>query len=334
MSDASSASSNPFGEIAPSRSDFRQILGRVPSQKEHNFFKSLYTDNDSRSIHELAESLVQTLRMDAKAKASLMERVESLAKRLIRATSMNVSESVLSALCTEASSSGIGLVELVSRVAEAYPSIARLNALSVRVKSADPTRAKVFVGGKERRFKLIRDGMVHLFKFPLYIFDNGAIVKFESARIAQISDRRARVIDEQTLTLKIDPRKGFELFKLMKKALVDLGTPRYEKDFSMYLRRFPISSMPVTEWMMRQAGCLQAVQLRFVETFRRKLENGMGRSPERLALEALIEADAEVYARLPPDRRGSILLLANKLGISGTGESGLVLLQELKAWER
>jgi hypothetical protein len=330
-----SASTNPFGEIAPSRSDFRQILGRVPSEKEHNFFKSLYSDDESRSIHKLVESLVQNLVMNQTAKNSLMERVEGLAKKLIRTKNLGRSDSVLSALCTEASSSfGIGPVELVKRVAEAYPSIARLNSLQVRVKCPDPSRVKVFVGGAERTPKVHRDGMVYLLKFPLYIFDDGAIVKFENGKLAQVSDRRARVIDERTLLLKIDPRKAFELFKLMKKAIVDLGTPRYEKDFTMYLRRFPISSMPVTEWMMRQAGCLHLVQRRFAEIFREKLENGMGRSPGRLAVEALTEADREVYAGMTPERRAHILLLLGKLGIPGAGDKGLILDWELRGWER
>ncbi len=327
-----STSSNPYGEIAPSRSDFKRILGRVPSQKEHNFFKSLYTDDGSRSIHQLTENLVQTLRMDAKAKSSLTERVDSLAKRMMRTRNMNISESVLSALCTEASSFGIGPVELVRRVAEAYPSIARLNTLSILVKCADAAKVRVFVGGMERNFKICRDGVTYLFRLPLYVFDDGAIVKLANASLAQVSDRRARVIDERTLVLKVDPRKGFELFKLMKKAIVDFGTPRYEKNVSMYLRRFPTSSMPVTEWMMRQAGCLHDVQLRFAEIFKRKLENGMGRSPESLATAALLEADAEAYSGLSSEKRFSIMLLARKLGITSVGEKGLVLEEELKAW--
>jgi hypothetical protein len=100
--DPSSFIGTPFGESTPSRTEFRKIIGRVPSTREHNYFRSLFTNDEERRIGEAAQSAMERINLDRHTKSALAMRITLMAKRF-RSKGLSINESVLLAANLELS---------------------------------------------------------------------------------------------------------------------------------------------------------------------------------------------------------------------------------------
>jgi hypothetical protein len=99
-----------------------------------------------------------------------------------------------------------------------------------------------------------------------------------------------------------------------------------------YMRRYSLSSLPLTERIAREAGCAGRLQSRFEQLFKQSLTRGMGRSPRSLAKEAMLQADTEIYSSLSPEAKASAALAAAQAGVTPIKNGGLVVVSELKGW--
>jgi len=332
--DPSSLTGTPFGESTPSRTEFRKIIGRVPSTREHNYFRSLFTNDEERRIGEAAQSAMERINLDQHTKSALVIRITLMAKRF-RSRGLSINESILLAANLELSFLGVDNIQTASNAQQLQTSA--LRPVVFEVVSEDPHRISVTVAGAQRRFKIwpLSKGGRNCFSIclPLYEYDAGALIQVHKATLVLVADKRVSVVDTHTLRLKRCFSKSFRIFKLMKEVVVDGELELPDKSMA-YMRRYSLSSLPLTERIAREAGCAGRLQSRFEQLFKQALTKGMGRSPRSLAKEAMLQADAEIYFSLSPEAKASAALAAAQAGITPRKNGGLVVVSELKGWDK
>jgi hypothetical protein len=332
--DPSGFTGAPFGESTPSRTEFRKIIGRVPSTREHNYFRSLFTNDKERRIGEAAQAAMERINLDQHTKSALTMRITFMAKRF-RNRGLSINESILLAANLELSFLGIDDVQSTSNGLQLQTSA--LRPVVFEVISEDPHRISVTVAGAQRTFKVwpLNKGGRNCFSIcvPLYEYDAGALIQVHKATLVRIADKRVSLVDTHTLRLKRCFSKSFRIFKLMKEVVVD-GELELPDKSMVYMRRYSLSSLPLTERIAREAGCAGRLQSRFEQLFKQSLARGMGRSPRSLAKEAMLQADAEIYSSLSPEAKASAALAAAQAGVTRRKNGGLVVVSELKGWDK
>jgi len=141
----------PFGESTPSRTEFRRIIGRVPSVKEHNYFRSLFTNDEERRIGEGAQAAMEKINLNQHTKSALVMRITLMAKRF-RSRGLSINESILLAANLELSFLGVDDIQTASNDQQLQTSA--LRPVVFEVVSEDPHRISVTVAGAQRRFKV------------------------------------------------------------------------------------------------------------------------------------------------------------------------------------
>jgi len=332
--DPSSLTGTPFGESTPSRTEFRKIIGRVPSTREHNYFRSLFTNDEERRIGEAAQSAMERINLDRHTKSALAMRITLMAKRF-RSKGLSINESVLLAANLELSFLGVDDIQTTSNDQQLQPSA--LRPLVFEVISEDPHGISVTVAGAQRTFKVwpLNKGGRNCFsvRLPLYEYDAGALIAVHNATLVRVADKRVSLVDTHTLRLKRCFSKSFRIFKLMKEVVVDGELELPDKSMA-YMRRYSLSSLPLTARIAREAGCAGRLQSRFEQLFKQSLERGMGRSPRSLAKEAMLQADVDIYSSLSPEAKASVALAAAQAGVTPRKNGGLVVVSELKGWDK
>jgi hypothetical protein len=332
--DPSSFTGTPFGESTPSRTDFRRIIGRVPSTREHNYFRSLFTNDEERRIGEGAQAAIERINLDRHTKSALAMRITLMAKRF-RSRGLSINESILLAANLELGFLGVDDFQSASNGQQLKTSA--LRPVVFEVVSEDPHRISVTVAGAQRRFKIWPLNKVGRNCFsvsvPLYEYDAGALIAVHNATLVRVADKRVSVVDTHTLRLKRCFSKSFHIFKLMKEVVVDGELELPDKSMA-YMRRYSLSSLPLTERIAREAGCAGRLQSRFEQLFKQALTRGMGRSPRSLAKEAMLQADVDIYSSLSPEAKASAALAAAQAGVTPRKNGGLVVVSELKGWDK
>ncbi len=99
-----------------------------------------------------------------------------------------------------------------------------------------------------------------------------------------------------------------------------------EIGLQMILRKYSISKLPFTEWLLREVRLLQPVSAEYARRFAQKVKDGHGRSPRKLAEEALLEA----CERVTPPHLSSFVI--QKYHLKESAMISLVVKRELEAW--
>jgi hypothetical protein len=94
-----------------------------------------------------------------------------------------------------------------------------------------------------------------------------------------------------------------------------------------FSRKYSIARLPFTERFLRETGYLNVVNASYSAILRRELRNGRGRSPKKLAEEALIEASTKSV----PDFVAE--LIVKKYRLKPSKMRSLVIRSELAAWQ-
>jgi hypothetical protein len=121
--------------------------------------------------------------------------------------------------------------------------------------------------------------------------------------------------------------------KLIKEVVVDGELELPDKSMA-YMTRYSLSSLPLTARIAREAGCAGRLQSKFEQLFRQSLARGMGRSPRSLAKDAMPQADAEIYLFLSAEAKASAALAAAQAGVTPRKKEGIVVVSELRGWDR
>ena len=117
------------------------------------------------------------------------------------------------------------------------------------------------------------------------------------------------------------------LFKILEEARLSGRAGFAGTDQSAMLRKYTITQLRLTGRLLREAGVLQMVSGEYVRLFAEAVGDGGGRSPRKLAEEALVEACETV---VPAHLRHS---LWQKYHLKASGMKSLVVVSELAAWQ-
>ena len=337
-----------FGEVAPELYETRGIFGprRGMGRKEWSMIKGTFAVSEGKHVHDRALEAVCQLDLKGQAQSLLLDRVEQLAKSLLKKF-RSVEKAVMFAVSVEAQNTGIPVVNVQNALARAgftikFGSILvkvwtakegenAAGAIAVRVNGeARVVKARESDDEEDERLRLtFEKGTLCKVRVPLLLTDSlssakgDVVLDFgEGSEVISFEQRfGAEQAGRSNLRLQLRPEKAFGLFKVKKQVIAWVPEQRAAPPVApasagttaaldLYMRRFlPSKRLPASSGLMQRAGCLGAVEARFTELFRERLKSANGKMPGRMARRALFDADGEAFRLLSPTRRRAARLL-------------------------
>jgi hypothetical protein len=223
---------------------------------------------------------------------------------------------------------GRNLAEVSTCISQVYPGMDRWRDLIVEVYPTPEGDLRVLVDGQERPFRSYSDGLYLKLRIPLFASDGGALIELKNARLTQrgYDAKRVEPLGPSEFQIGTDER-NFELFKVLEEARLSGSVADAGADLSALFRKYSISKLPITGKLLREAGLLQQVSAEYATLLTQKVGDGRGRSPRKLAEEALSEACADL---VPGCLSNSII---RKYHLKQSGMTALVVKSELAAWQ-
>jgi hypothetical protein len=222
---------------------------------------------------------------------------------------------------------GRKLTEVSLCVSRVHPRLGQLRDLVIEVYPTS-TELAVLVNGRKRDFKSHAHGLYRRLRIPVFIWDDGVTVELQNARLTMdgYDTKRVRPLYPSRFVLSLDER-NFEIFKVLEEAKLSGETTGGGLDSKTILKKYTISRLPLTERLLREAGLLQVVSAEYGRRFDRKMIDGHGRSPKKLAEEAMGEA----CDRIVPAGLNEVVV--KKYHLKPTAVKSLLVVPELEAWQ-
>jgi hypothetical protein len=271
------------------------------------------------------EALVERFSVAPEVKATVRQNAERLAFRIM--DDIGPTKAAIASVAQEFMRVGRNITEVSSCISEVHPGMDRWRDLIVEVYPDPAGDVHVLVEGRERPFRSYSYGLYRKLRIPVFSSDGGALAELRNARLTGdgYDPRRIEPLKPTEFVILADDR-NFELFKVLKEARLSGGAGGASPDLNALFRKYSISKLPLTERLLREAGLLRQVSIEYAEAYERKVENGRGRSPRKLAEEALTEACEGV---VPAYLTSSI---SKKYHLKQSGMASLVVKSELAAW--
>ena len=367
-----SSSSSVEGEAALERRDMSKLLGRSITQTEHNLYKSLSFDGSRARIHLMAENAVSIWSIPEAAKKRIADSITlRIMKEFRHGWDPKVKLLLASLLRKEAAALGLDILEVTHALAVMGLNVhmhlreASQWLVIAALGSSSSSRFEVYVGGAVRGTKTSRiternerwsswlevhgyprDSRIFRTRVPIYLsdaIDDATEIKVHWGVILEYSRKNhATLIDHSTLRINVDYERSFYAFKSMKKMLLDQDVScSIELDRASYAKKFMLDKgrCPLSSQLAKTAGCSLAINRLFLQKFKEKKSEG--RAWKTVALEALQEADEEVFLSLPRLRRGMVLMALRDLmkttgkkltrrDLGHTGVKGVLVLSEFE----
>lgn len=327
----------PTGTAPMSRGELRDLLdrgpgGRRPGERTYgSLVLSMQQEAGMAPLRKEIDLLVERFSASPKAKASAKQRAESLAVKLM--DELGPTKAAMASVAQFFIAQGRSLGEISSCISMIHPAIDRLNDIIVEVypEPEGDDVVRVLVDGRERPFRSYSSGLYRKLRIPLFASDGNALVELKGARLTRkgYDPKRVEPLGPSEFQVGAD-ETNFELFKILEEArlsgsaaAVTGGTDRRDAMF----RKYSVSKLRLTERLLKEAGLLQRVSGEYARLFTHAVDNGGGRSPKKLAEEALVEA---CESAVPQCLCNS---LWQKYRLRETGMRSLVVVSELAAWQ-
>jgi hypothetical protein len=184
------------------------------------------------------------------------------------------------------------MAEVSSCVAKVHAGMDQLKDLVLEVKPSEGAKdIRVLVDGKERPFSSFGSGIYLKLRVPLFASDDGKLLELKGAAVTKEGydqKRMDRLASWAEFEVRVEER-NFELFKVLKEARL-AGLPGGREDLSVSFRKYSISKLPLTELLLKKSGLFNEVSAEYATRYALRAGDGQGRSPRKLAEEALLEA--------------------------------------------
>ena len=317
--------SSPDGAAPLGRSELSKVLGRPVGIRAYGSYSlSTQQEEGMAPLRKEIGMLVEHFNASPEVKATVKQNAEKMAIKIIR--NLSLTRTAIVSVANEFIARGRTLPEISLCVSKVHPGIGRVRGLVIEVY---PTSSKVgvLVNGREREFKSYKEGLYRKLRIPLFVGDSNATVELENARLTceGYDSKRVKPLGASKFLLRIEER-SFELFKVLAKARLSDAAEDAEVKAPAMFKRYPISKLPLTERLLKEAGVLQDVSAEYRRLCAEKESDGQGRSPKKLAEEALFKACKRVA---PPTLRD---LIARKYNLKPSALNSLVLKTELSRW--
>lgn len=318
---------SPTGSAPLGRSELSKVLGRPVGARAHGSYAlSMQQEQGMASLRKQIDLLVERFSASPELKSRVKANAERLAVKLVE--ELGPTRAAVASVAQEFLAHGRNLAEVSSSIGSLHPKMNRLKDIVVEVYPAQEGVIRVLVDGRDRPYRSYSEGLYRRLRIPFFASDSAAIVELRGAVLTRegYDARRVRPLGPSEFELKADDR-SFELFKVLEEARLSGGLETHGSDLRAMVRKYSISKLPLTEELLRAANLLPAVSAEYMGRLAAKLRDGRGRSPRKLAEEALLES---CYA-VVPDLVSSGM--AERYHLDQSKMRSLVVLAELARWQ-
>jgi hypothetical protein len=318
---------SPVGAAPLDRREVSKVLGRNVGQRAHGSYSlSMQQEEGMAFLRKEIERLVEQFNASSEVKAAAKQSAERLAVKIMG--EIGPTKAAIASVAQEFLRQGRSLVDVSSSIGLVHPKIDQLKDLVVEVYPSSDGDVRVLLNGRERPFMSYAGGMYKKLRIPLYVSDSGALVELKDAVLTRngYDDRRVRLLGPSELEIRADER-NFELFKLLEEARLTGGMALDPLDARTLARKYSISKLPLTEELLRAANFLPSVSAEYLSRLARKLKDGRGRSPRKLAEEALIAASSSVVPEFVSTE------VIERYHLKPARVRSLIVLPELARWQ-
>jgi hypothetical protein len=323
-----SEGASPVGAAPLDRRELSKVLRRNVGPRAHGSYAlSMQQEEGMAPLRKEIQSLVEQFSASPEAKSSVRENAERTAVKLIAA--LGPTKAAIASVAQEFLSRGRNAVEVSSCISNVHSWVGQFSDLVIEVyPTASSGSLAVTIDNRERAFKSSSEGLYRRLRIPLYAGDGNATVCLKGAILTRdgYDKRRVRPLSPSSFVLALGER-NFELFKLLKVARLSGELANGDPDPKTLLRKYSIAKLPLTEELLRAANQLPRVNAEYSARFAEKLKDGRGRSPRKLAEEALIEACSAAV----PDYLS--VLLVERYHLKPSRVKSLVVMPELAEWQ-
>ena len=345
------------------RGQMEKLLGHSLPPQLYNALRSRPSLERKRTeIHELVERAVSRWALPKTARDAIADNVTlKIVKEIRQGLEPEIRPLIACLLHEEAARRGRSIRE-VNRALAAIGAHTR-EASHWLVLAASSMPFKILVSGAERSGKTCEvdrtqwkswlemhgyseDARIVRALVPLYMSDVGMTeIRVVGAIILEYSKkRRATLVSPSTLRIWVDLARSFYAFRSMKKVRLDgnSSAPHPELDRISYAKKFMLGNglFPLSTELATVAGCLRRLNATFLGVFKEK-RNDEGRSWKSVAIDALSEADQQVFTTISRVKRGEVIMavgrMTNKLkknDLHHTGTKGILVLSEFEVVEQ
>jgi hypothetical protein len=310
------------------KGELSRVLGRGIGDRALGAYSlSLQQAETMAHLRDEIDALVERSNASPEAKNSVKRSSERRAVKLL--PHLGPTKAAIASVAQEFLGLGRSISEVSLFVARVHPRMASLTSLVLGVYVPDGTDVEVLVNGRKRDFKCYSQGLYRRLRIPVYCWDAGATVEMRNALLCrgEYPAKRMRLTGLSKFMLVL-PERTFQLFKVLEEAKLSGVISEAElADSVRFSRKYSIARLPFTERFLRETGYLNVVNASYSAILRQELRNGRGRSPKKLAEEALIEA----CSRSVPDFVSD--LVVKKYRLKASKMRSLVILPELAAWQ-
>jgi len=318
---------SPVGAAPLGRGELSRVLGRQVGARAHGSYAlSMQQGEGMAPLRRHIERLVEQFSASPELKAVVKQNAERLAVKIV--DDLGPTKAAIASVAEEFLRLGRNLTEISVCISRVHPGVGQVRDLVVEVypTSKDVT---VLVNGRKRPVKCQACGLYRRLRIPLFVSDGNAIVALTNARLTRrgYDEKRVRPLSPSAFMVQADDR-NFEVFKVIERARLcggGLGGSRVE--LAGGLRRYSISKLPLTERLLRESGLLQKVGAEYARRYSLKAANGHGRSPKKLAEDALGEACERVVPAALSD------LIVRKYRLKPSAMRSLIVKTELANWK-
>jgi hypothetical protein len=315
---------SPVGAAPLGRGELSRVLGRQVGARAHGSYAlSMQQEEGMAPLRRHVDRLVEQFSASPELKAVVKQNAERLAVKILE--ELGPTKAAIASVAEEFLRLGRNLTEISICISRVHPSVGRLRDLVVEIypASGDVT---VLVNGRKRPVKSHARGLYRRLRIPLFVSDSDAIVALTNARLTRrgYDEKRVRPLGPSEFVVQADDR-NFELFKVIERARLCGGLAGNRVELVGALRRYSISKLPLTERLLRESGLLQKVGAEYARRYSLKAANGHGRSPKKLAEDALGEACEIVPAALSD-------LIVQKYRLKPSAMKSLIVKTELANW--
>ncbi|MDE1853241.1 MAG: hypothetical protein KGI38_05790 [Thaumarchaeota archaeon] len=319
--------SSPVGAAPLERGELSRVLGRNVGAKAHGSYAlSMQQDQGMGPLRKQIDLMVEQFNASPEAKAAAKQNAETLAVKVM--DELGPTKSAIASVAQIFIAQGRNLREVSSCISMVHPSIDRLGDIVVEIRQETEEDVRVLVDGRDRPYKSYSHGFYRRLRIPVFASDGSALIELRGATLTRkgYDPKRVEPKGPSELEVRAD-EANFELFKILEEARLSGRAAAAGTDQSAMLRKYTISKLRLTGRLLREAGVLQKVSGKYVKLFAEAIADGGGRSPRKLAEEALIEACENV---VPGHLRNS---LWQKYHLKASGMKSLVVVSELAAWQ-
>jgi len=318
---------SPTGSAPLGRNELSRVLRRPIGARAHGSYAlSMQQEKGMAPLRKQIDLLVDQFAASPEVKATVKRNAERLAVKIV--PEVGPTKAAIACVAEEFLRLGRNLAEVSSLIANIHPRIDRLKDLVVEVYSTPGAEIRVVIDGRDRPFLSSVDGLYRRLRIPVYVSDSGSLIEVRNAVLTRdgYDSKRVRPLGTSEFELRASER-SFELFKILEEAKLSGGLAPLTSDPRTLMRKYSISKLPLTEELLRATNLLPAVSAEYAKRLGEKLKDGRGRSPKKLAEEALLEACAAVVPELVGRE------MAERYHLKPSHVRSLVVLPELGRWQ-